>query len=93
MLLLPLGTTFFKLPGGELDPGEDDGLKPLMTELLQMESCKTGSLTILVTNWWTPNFECPQYLYIPVYITKPKEYKKFFFFFGSTSRENLVCSP
>ncbi len=36
VLLLQLGTTFFKLPGGELNPGEDEveGLKRLMTETL-----------------------------------------------------------
>jgi len=35
VLLLQLGTTFFKLPGGELNPGEDDieGLKRLLTEV------------------------------------------------------------
>ena len=35
MLLLHLGTTFFKLPGSELNPGEDEveGLKRLMTEI------------------------------------------------------------
>ncbi|XP_061883425.1 cleavage and polyadenylation specificity factor subunit 5 isoform X2 [Entelurus aequoreus] len=34
VLLLQLGTTFFKLPGGELSAGEDEvvGLKRLMTE-------------------------------------------------------------
>jgi len=36
VLLLQLGTTFFKLPGGELAPGEDEieGLKRLMTDTL-----------------------------------------------------------
>merc|ERR1711912_39927 len=36
VLLLQLGTTFFKLPGGELNPGEDpvSGLKRLLTETL-----------------------------------------------------------
>ena len=36
VLLLQLGTTFFKLPGGELNPGEDEveGLKRLMTDTL-----------------------------------------------------------
>jgi len=36
VLLLQLGTTFFKLPGGELNPGEDEveGLKRLLTETL-----------------------------------------------------------
>jgi len=34
VLLLQLGTTFFKLPGGELNAGEDEveGLKRLLTE-------------------------------------------------------------
>jgi len=36
VLLLQIGSTFFKLPGGELNPGEDDvdGLKRLMTQTL-----------------------------------------------------------
>lgn len=35
VLLLQLGTAFFKLPGGELNPGEDeiDGLKRHLTEV------------------------------------------------------------
>lgn len=35
VLLLQLGTTFFKLPGGELNCGEDEteGLKRLLTEV------------------------------------------------------------
>lgn len=35
VLLLQLGTTFFKLPGGELNPGEDEveGLKRLLSEV------------------------------------------------------------
>jgi cleavage and polyadenylation specificity factor subunit 5 len=35
VLLLQLGTTFFKLPGGELNTGEDEveGLKRLLTEV------------------------------------------------------------
>jgi hypothetical protein len=36
VLLLQLGTTFFKLPGGELNTGEDeiDGLKRLLSDTL-----------------------------------------------------------
>lgn len=32
--MIPKGTTFFKLPGGELNPGEDEveGLKRLLSE-------------------------------------------------------------
>lgn len=53
-LLHQLGITFFKVPGGELNPGEDEteGLKCSLTEILDiiMESCHTGSLlTALVT--------------------------------------------
>jgi cleavage and polyadenylation specificity factor subunit 5 len=36
VLLLQLGTTFFKLPGGELNPNEEpiDGLKRLLNEVI-----------------------------------------------------------
>lgn len=36
VLLLQLGTTFFKLPGGELSAGEDEveGLKRLLSEVI-----------------------------------------------------------
>ena len=38
VLLLQLGTTFFKLPGGELNPNEDssDGLKRLLNEVSRL---------------------------------------------------------
>ncbi|XP_028410031.1 cleavage and polyadenylation specificity factor subunit 5-like [Dendronephthya gigantea] len=83
ILLLQLGTTFFKLPGGELTPGEDEneGLKRAMTEILgrpesnqEMEWVIEDSLG----SWWRPNFEAPQYPYIPAHISKPKEQKKLF---------------
>jgi cleavage and polyadenylation specificity factor subunit 5 len=37
VLLLQLGTTFFKLPGGELSPNEDpiEGLKRLLNDVSQ----------------------------------------------------------
>ena len=40
VLLLQLGTTFFKLPGGELNQNEDsiDGLKRLLNEVRKEES-------------------------------------------------------
>lgn len=83
ILLLQLGTTFFKLPGGELMPGEDEceGLKRSMTEILGRAD---GSERIgwrvedVLANWWRPNFEAPQYPYIPAHITKPKEQKRVF---------------
>lgn len=41
VLLLQLGTTFFKLPGGELNPDEDpiDGLKRLLNEVKLFSNC------------------------------------------------------
>lgn len=83
ILLLQLGTTFFKLPGGELTPGEDEaeGLKRAMTEILgRPESGMDMEWVIEDTlgSWWRPNFEAPQYPYIPAHISKPKEQKKLF---------------
>ncbi|XP_035710393.1 cleavage and polyadenylation specificity factor subunit 5 isoform X2 [Folsomia candida] len=82
VLLLQLGTTFFKLPGGELNPGEDEieGLKRLMTETLGRQDGVAQEWVIedTIGNWWRPNFEPPQYPYVPPHITKPKEHKKLF---------------
>ncbi|CAG7822359.1 unnamed protein product [Allacma fusca] len=82
VLLLQLGTTFFKLPGGELAAGEDeiDGLKRLMTETLGRQDGVAQEWVVedTIGNWWRPNFEPPQYPYVPPHITKPKEHKKLF---------------
>ncbi len=92
VLLLQLGTTFFKLPGGELNPGEDevDGLKRLMTETLgRADAAANGGaggssdaaswlVEDTIGNWWRPNFEPAQYPYVPPHITKPKEHRKLF---------------
>ncbi|GFN93940.1 cleavage and polyadenylation specificity factor subunit 5 [Plakobranchus ocellatus] len=82
VLLLQLGTTFFKLPGGELNAGEDqvDGLKRLLTETLGRQDGAAMDWVIedTIGNWWRPNFEPSQYPYIPAHITKPKEHKRLF---------------
>jgi cleavage and polyadenylation specificity factor subunit 5 len=105
VLLLQLGTTFFKLPGGELNPGEDevDGLKRLMTSTLgKTEDAGPQDWTIedTIGNWWRPNFEPSQYPYIPPHITKPKEHKKLFLvqlpeksFFAVPRNYKLVAAP
>ncbi|XP_053431567.1 cleavage and polyadenylation specificity factor subunit 5-like [Nycticebus coucang] len=98
VLLLQLGTTFFKLPGGELNPAEDEveGLKCLMTDgVLQdrvIDDC--------IGNWWRPNSEPPQYPYIPAHITKPKEHEKLFLvqlqekaLFAVPKNYKLVAAP
>jgi len=83
VLLLQLGTTFFKLPGGEITPGEDEieGLKRAMAEILgRADDTERVDWTVedSLANWWRPNFEAPQYPYIPAHITKPKEQKRLF---------------
>ena len=82
VLLLQLGTTFFKLPGGELHNNENEveGLKRLMTETLGRQDGVAQDWVIedCIGNWWRPNFEPPIYPYIPAHITKPKEHKKLF---------------
>lgn len=83
VLLLQLGTTFFKLPGGELNTGEDpvDGLKRLLNETLGKTDGTSQNNWIIedtIGNWWRPNFEAPRYPYIPAHITKPKEHIRMF---------------
>lgn len=105
VLLLQLGTTFFKLPGGELNPTEDevDGLKRLMTETLGRQDGVQQDWIIedTIGNWWRPNFEPPQvYPYVPPHITKPKEHKKLFLvqlgekaLFAVPKNYKLVAAP
>jgi len=104
VLLLQLGTTFFKLPGGELKPGEDevDGLRRLMTETLGRTDGSVTDWTIedTIGNWWRPNFEPAQYPYIPPHITKPKEHRKLFLvqlnekaYFAVPRNYKLVAAP
>ncbi|KAL6049464.1 Pre-mRNA cleavage factor Im subunit 2, variant 2 [Balamuthia mandrillaris] len=65
VLLLQIGNTFFKLPGGRLQPGEDavDGLKRKLskklapTHLHQNLDWEVGDLLCC---WWRPNFETLQ---------------------------------
>lgn len=105
VLLLQLGSTFFKLPGGELNPGEDEveGLKRLMSETLgRTDGSPATDWTIedTIGNWWRPNFEPAQYPYIPPHITKPKEHRKLFLvqlqekaYFAVPRNYKLVAAP
>uniref|UniRef100_A0A182URA9 26S proteasome regulatory subunit 8 n=1 Tax=Anopheles merus TaxID=30066 RepID=A0A182URA9_ANOME len=104
VLLLQLGTTFFKLPGGELSAGEDevDGLKRLLTETLGRQDGVKQDWIVedTIGNWWRPNFEPPQYPYIPPHITKPKEHKRLFLvqlhekaLFAVPKNYKLVAAP
>jgi len=104
VLLLQLGSTFFKLPGGELNPGEDEveGLKRLMSDTLGRTDGSATDWTVedTIGNWWRPNFEPAQYPYIPPHITKPKEHRKLFLvqlqekaYFAVPRNYKLVAAP
>eukprot|EP01105_Mastigella_eilhardi_P000789 TRINITY_DN10935_c0_g1_i1.p1 TRINITY_DN10935_c0_g1~~TRINITY_DN10935_c0_g1_i1.p1 ORF type:complete len:221 (+),score=74.76 TRINITY_DN10935_c0_g1_i1:147-809(+) len=94
VLLLQIGNTFFKLPGGRLLPGEDEmtGLCRKLTTKLSPYGSKMAAHTVavldaqpphwevqeLLSKWWRPNFETHFYPYVPPHITKPKECKKLY---------------
>lgn len=63
VLLLQLGTTFFKLPGGELNPGEDEveGLKRLLTEV-------GGILSLLLWLYYKVFLDCKNSWFCYVHI-------------------------
>lgn len=79
---LQTGTTFFKLPCGELAPGEseEEGMLRIVNDTLGREDgIKTDYVVDeVVANWWRPNFEAPQYPYIPAHCSHPKEHKRLF---------------
>uniref|UniRef100_A0A671NUG8 Cleavage and polyadenylation specificity factor subunit 5 n=1 Tax=Sinocyclocheilus anshuiensis TaxID=1608454 RepID=A0A671NUG8_9TELE len=91
VLLLQLGTTFFKLIIPKFVVkilGRQDGVKQDWV----IDDC--------IGNWWRPNFEPPQYPYIPAHITKPKEHKKLFLvqlqekaLFAVPKNYKLVAAP
>lgn len=81
VLLLQLGTSFFKLPGCEVKPGEDEVecLKACLSETLgRVGDTINWGVDELVGNWWRPNYEPPQYPYVPPHVTKPKEHRRLF---------------
>ncbi|CAN1180579.1 Pre-mRNA cleavage factor Im 25 kDa subunit 2 [Linum perenne] len=79
ILLLQIGNTFCKLPGGRLKPGENEieGLKRKLTSKLGANSptlVPEWQIGECVATWWRPNFETTMYPYCPPHITKPKRY-------------------
>ncbi|KAM7472182.1 hypothetical protein LguiA_010365 [Lonicera macranthoides] len=83
ILLLQIGNTFCKLPGGRLKPGENEieGLKRKLSSKLAANSPSlqpNWQVGECVATWWRPNFETIMYPYCPPHITKPKECKKLY---------------
>ncbi|EDV21802.1 expressed hypothetical protein [Trichoplax adhaerens] len=104
ILLLQLGTTFFKLPSTELAPGESEveGLKRGLNEILGRNDGVEQEWLIedLLCNYWRPNFEAAQYPYVPAHITKPKEQRRLFLvqlaekaLFAVPKNYKLVAAP
>jgi len=87
VLLLQDGSEF-RLPGGHLRPGEDEveGLRRKLTSCLAptpkagVPDLLQGFETVgeLLAVWWRPNFEPPEYPYLPSHCAKPKECRKIF---------------
>ncbi|KAK8530686.1 hypothetical protein V6N13_030636 [Hibiscus sabdariffa] len=83
ILILQIGNTFCKLPGGRLRPGENEieGLKRKLTSKIGpilpalVPDWKIGEC---VGIWWRPNFDSVMYPYCPPHMTRPKECKKLF---------------
>ncbi|KAL7072190.1 hypothetical protein ACQ4LE_008710 [Meloidogyne hapla] len=104
VLLLQIGSTFFKLPGGELGATENevDGLKRILSDTLGKEDTPKSQWIVedTIANWWRPNFDPPRYPYIPAHVTKPKEQTKLFLvqlpdkaYFAVPKNFKLVAAP
>uniref|UniRef100_A0A0N4ZH32 Cleavage and polyadenylation specificity factor subunit 5 n=1 Tax=Parastrongyloides trichosuri TaxID=131310 RepID=A0A0N4ZH32_PARTI len=104
ILLLQIGTTFFKLPGGELMPEENDidGLKRILNETLSSpdKPPTNWNVTDMLAKWWRSNFEPPRYPYVPSHVTRPKECCKLYLvqlpssaYFAVPRNFKLVAAP
>jgi len=83
LLLLQIGNTYFKLPGGRLRVGEHetDGLRRKLGNKLgtpNKEHSINWQVGELVSTWWRPNFETVMYPYVPPQVAAPKESRKIF---------------
>lgn len=83
VLLLQLGASFFKLPGGRLRPGEGE-VECLLRKLNTNLGPETENL---LPDWrigecigafFRPNFDSSYYPYCPPHIARPKELRRIF---------------
>ncbi|XP_010559093.1 PREDICTED: pre-mRNA cleavage factor Im 25 kDa subunit 2-like [Tarenaya hassleriana] len=82
VILMQMGNTHCKLPGGRLRPGENDieGLKRKLSNRLGPRSPEQPDWQIgdCVAKWWRPDFGPDMYPYCPPNVTEPKECRKLF---------------
>jgi hypothetical protein len=57
-----------------LGESETEGVQRIINETLGKEDTTLSMWVVedVVANWWRPNFESPQYPYIPAHCTHPK---------------------
>ncbi|GAB4818118.1 hypothetical protein N2152v2_005164 [Parachlorella kessleri] len=105
ILLVQVGSSFFKLPGGRLRPGEDEveGLMRKLNNLLAPAAATfrpNWRVGECLATYYRPNFENTVYPYCPAHVTRPKEVKKVFHivlpdrgFFSVPKNMRLVAVP
>ncbi|ORY35677.1 Cleavage/polyadenylation specificity factor subunit 5 [Naematelia encephala] len=94
VLVLQVANSFYKLPGGYLDPSESDvdGLVTRLQEQLGLPATQQPEngpnvysseatdwkIHDCLSIWWRPNFDVFLYPYLPRHVTRPKEVKKLY---------------
>lgn len=95
LLLLQVRNSIYKLPGGQLRPGESDtdGLKRKLTRKLCVNEEGDGlewEVGECLGMWWRPDFETLLYPFLPPNVKQPKECTKVFLVKLPASRKFIV---
>ncbi|TKY72830.1 Pre-mRNA cleavage factor Im 25 kDa subunit 1 [Spatholobus suberectus] len=95
LLLLQVRNSIYKLPGGQLRPGESDtdGLKRKLARKLSVNEDGDGSeweVGECLGMWWRPDFETLVYPFLPPNVKQPKECTKVFLVKLPASRKFTV---
>jgi cleavage and polyadenylation specificity factor subunit 5 len=90
----PESSPKYILPGGKLNPGEDDesGLQRLLNKKLQLVDGVYDMNEGVIATWYRPQFSDLLYPYLPVHVTTPKE-TEFWYFVKLPERGRLRLDP